>query len=285
MAERELTATYIEGLRLLGRGATADVYLMGDGSALKLFRPEFPKRVMEYEANIARAVDALGLPAPKYLGTAQVTGNGAVRRGILYECAEGPPLLEELLRLKKRRMKTVDELAAAHLALLRKQGTGLPNQRDRFAECLGRTDLSEEERSAVLSLLDSLPPGNAVCHGDYHPGNIHRAPDGLRVLDWMNAYAGNPEGDAIRTILMLESPFMPFPMSGFSRFLFMRLKRKLAHRYRRAMQRGLGFRHYRKWQTVIAAVRLSDGIEEEKRWLKEMIRIGLARSLMKRAQE
>ncbi len=44
-------------------GRTAEVYPWADGQVLKLFRPRWGKQAAEFEARIARAVYAAGLPA------------------------------------------------------------------------------------------------------------------------------------------------------------------------------------------------------------------------------
>lgn len=260
---------------LIGRGATAEVFRAEGDRALKLFYPRMSKAAVEYEAAIAAAVDALDLPAPRFYGLARADDSAGERFGILYEYAGGNSLLEELLQNRKNRKALIDEFARTHLTLTEKNGKGLPAERERFAECLSRTDLGGPRKEAVLALLDTLPKGHAVCHGDFHPGNVHRGPQGLIVLDWMNAYAGNPVGDAVRSIMMLESPFLSFPMNAFRRFGFALLKYRLARRYRRTIERAMPLANYRAWRAVIAAVRLSDGIPEEVKWLNKIIDRGL----------
>ena len=36
----------------------------------------------------------------------------------------------------------------------------------------------------VLALLESLPPGDGLCHGDVHPGNVIMTAEGPRLIDW-----------------------------------------------------------------------------------------------------
>ena len=45
-------------------GHTAEIYAWEDGWILKLFRDWFPKEWVRYEADLARAVQAAGLPVP-----------------------------------------------------------------------------------------------------------------------------------------------------------------------------------------------------------------------------
>ena len=38
--------------------------------------------------------------------------------------------------------------------------------------------------TGVLALLESLPPGDGLCHGDLHPGNVIMTAEGPRLIDW-----------------------------------------------------------------------------------------------------
>jgi Ser/Thr protein kinase RdoA (MazF antagonist) len=41
--------------------------------------------------------------------------------------------------------------------------------------------------AGVSRLLDRLPPGDALCHCDLHPGNVIMTAEGPRLIDWMGA--------------------------------------------------------------------------------------------------
>src|SRR4030095_15455198 len=53
-------------------------------------------------------------------------------------------------------------------------------------------------------ILDGLPAGDRLCHGDFHPGNLLVCADRVSVIDWPNATRGVPEADYARTMLLLE---------------------------------------------------------------------------------
>lgn len=50
---------------LIGRGATAEIYALEDRKALKLFRSNMPKALIEREYNNTRAVAGCGIRAPE----------------------------------------------------------------------------------------------------------------------------------------------------------------------------------------------------------------------------
>lgn len=51
--------------------------------------------------------------------------------------------------------------------------------------------------------LKSLPEGDSVCHGDFHPDNVLLSDDDVTIIDWMDASRGNPLADIARTSIIL----------------------------------------------------------------------------------
>ena len=41
--------------------------------------------------------------------------------------------------------------------------------------------------TGILALIERLPPGDGLCHGDLHPGNVIMTADGPRLIDWAGA--------------------------------------------------------------------------------------------------
>jgi len=44
--------------------------------------------------------------------------------------------------------------------------------------------LPERIATGILTLIDRLAPGDGLCHGDLHPGNVIMTADGPRIIDW-----------------------------------------------------------------------------------------------------
>ena len=44
--------------------------------------------------------------------------------------------------------------------------------------------LPEHIATGILTLIERLPPGDGLCHGDLHPGNVIMTADGPRIIDW-----------------------------------------------------------------------------------------------------
>jgi aminoglycoside phosphotransferase (APT) family kinase protein len=114
-------------------------------------------------------------------------------------------------------------------------------------------------------VLDGLPAGDRLCHGDLHPGNVLVGADGVSVIDWANATRGVPEADFARTVLLLEQAD---PLPGTSLFFrgLMAAGRSLfagafARAYRQRTHDPL--KQLDLWAIAHAAARLAEGIKVE----------------------
>jgi aminoglycoside phosphotransferase (APT) family kinase protein len=63
--------------------------------------------------------------------------------------------------------------------------------------------LPENLRDAALKALETMPDGDRLCHGDFHPGNILLGRSGPVIIDWIDSSIGSPLADAARTSIML----------------------------------------------------------------------------------
>jgi aminoglycoside phosphotransferase (APT) family kinase protein len=85
-------------------------------------------------------------------------------------------------------------------------GLELPSQREILEKAIQIAPrLTVEMKEQVWRALDRLPDGDAICHGDYHPGNIIMSPQGPVVIDWFLGMQGNPLADVVRTSLLCQA--------------------------------------------------------------------------------
>ena len=58
--------------------------------------------------------------------------------------------------------------------------------------------------TGVLTLIERLPPGDGLCHGDLHPGNVIMTADGPRLIDWTGAMRAAAGLDLARCHVILS---------------------------------------------------------------------------------
>lgn len=256
---------------LLGQGRTAEIYAWGDGQILKLFREGWPEEAIHHEEKIAHLVNTLGLAAPRCFGHLQVGS----RIGLLYERIEGPSMLQVLLRAPWRTGRYAHRFAALHAAMHAQSQPTLPSQKASLARRIQSVpQLSGEEKARLIAYLETLPEGDAVCHGDFHPDNILMAPHGPVVIDWNDAKRGHPAGDMARTLLLFRSPASLQGAKGPKRWLLTAAKGGFLRAYLRAYCRLRPFspKEIEAWMPPLAAARLAEGIAGEEEWLLGIVR-------------
>jgi aminoglycoside phosphotransferase (APT) family kinase protein len=257
----------------IAEGRTAEVYRWDDRHILKLYREWCPPDWVEYEARIARAVYAAGVPTPAAGEIVELAG----RRGLIYERLEGKSMLQEINARPWTLLQQARALAELQATINRQSISGLPLYRDRLAYDIRQTEhLDQRLQTQALALLSSLPSGTNLCHGDYHPGNVLITQNGPVVIDWITASAGSPWTDAARTSLILT---IGAKAAGNQVRPIVRLAIRLYHRVYLNRYNTLmpGPNHEReRWMPVIAAARLSENIIPEREALIRIVKEDLA---------
>lgn len=244
----------------LGAGREAEVYAWGADAVLKLYRPGFAGHQAEAAALIA--LDGHHI-APRLLDVVDRDG----RPGLVLERIAGTDLLD-LLRHRPWRVLTLARaLAQTHLAVHDVAAPAdLPDVRQVLAARVEEAGLTAELRGFTLRLLDGLPSGDRLCHGDYHPGNVMVDGDRVAVIDWPNSARGVPEADHARAVLLLRWADPDPGSPPVTRGVIAAGRALLARGYARAYASGAGhpLRDVESWLVVQIAARLSEGIDGER---------------------
>jgi aminoglycoside phosphotransferase (APT) family kinase protein len=251
------------GLTLLAEGREAEVFLRPDGTLLKLLRdPAWASRVQR-EAAALSALNAHRDLAPCCIETVEVDG----RPGLVLERVPGRDLLSVLERRPWLLRRAGRVMAEVHAAM--HDEVAPPSLPELHAELQARiehaSDLPQPLAAFALELLDGLPPGDRLCHGDLHPGNVLGTWDRPVVIDWGDASSGDPVADVARTDLLLRIGTPPPGTSLPLRVLIPMGRRLLADRYLAVYRRlhPVGIGRLERWKVVRAAARFAEGVEEE----------------------
>ena len=169
-------------------GRTAEIIPFEDGKVLKLFFPTIPQPWIDKEVDTGRFIQDRQLPVPKVFQRLKLND----REGIVYERIEGPSLLSVLARKPWTVQRCARLLARLHARVHDVTAPpDLETQKEWARGGIPETNkLSKDLQERVLLLLDSMPEGNQLCHGDFHPGNIIVTHRGPVIIDWMTASKG-----------------------------------------------------------------------------------------------
>jgi aminoglycoside phosphotransferase (APT) family kinase protein len=248
---------------LLAEGREAEVFLRPDGTVLKLLRdPAWASRA-EREAAALRTLRDHGHAAPAVVDVVTVDG----RPGLVLERIEGDNLLALLGHRPQSVLAVARATAVVHLAMHDCPAPGgLPDLHDEVHRRLDVADLlAPAADGAVRRMLDGLPRGDRLCHGDLHPGNILGSLAAPAVIDWGDATRGDPVGDVARTVVLHRFAALPPGSPSSLRALAGVGRRLLVGRYLATYRRSrpVGRDALDRWIVVRAAARLGDPVPDE----------------------
>ena len=248
----------------LAKGRTAEVFLWENNRVLKLFYRDQDKARIIQEAETTHVVREAGLPVPQVRETIEVDG----RHGIVMDRVGGCRM-KTLLRSRPWMLRKIARtLAELHADMHTRIGPRLPSQRERLERRIRDADaLPASVKEAARAVLDQLPDGNTVCHGDFHIDNIlFESPDAF-IIDWANGSRGNPLADVAQTLLLLR--LNPRATNRFSRWTHRAAQKLLRRLY---LERYLQLRPSRREQIAafefpVAVARLGNCIASEREQL------------------
>jgi len=254
-------------------GRTAEVYNWDDGTILKLYHTWCPPNWIELESQAARIIAAAGIPTPAVIGEiVELDG----RRGIVYERVQGISMLQDLNARPWTIISHARALADLQVQYQKLSIPDLYSYRAALGYVIRRAPhIPDETRARLLDLLETLPDGKSLCHGDFHPGNVIISPRGPIIIDWMTAASGSPWADVARTCLLctVGPKAVGDQISPVVRLFVSLYYRAYLKRYRSLQPDREG--ELKRWMPVMAAARLDERIEPEREALLQMVREGL----------
>ena len=255
---------------IIGKGMTAEVYEWGQDKVLKLYFDWYPEDWVKYEAQIGSLVHTAGVSSPAVYEMQEVDG----RKGIIFQRITGRTLFELIESKPWKLVYFAREMARLHAKMHSCIADKLPSQKERIISAVKESsDLFGDNEKTIIDYLDSLPDGKSICHGDFHPDNIIANGKELVIIDWTNAYIGNPFGDVARTCLMIRSPFLPPEAFKLMVTLSRVIKRLIYSAYLKEYTKltKSTFKSIDEWILPIAAARFREKIPGEEKWLINII--------------
>lgn len=186
--------------RFIARGASAELFDLGDGQVVKLFRDSVSDEMIAREADASIHADACGVPTAAAMGRQDRDG----RRGIVYPRLDGGTVMDWVRRTPLRAGWALDQMAAIHAAMHRERGGALRPLKQVLATDIAYGPAPIALQRAAIAYMETLPDGDALTHGDFHLGNVMMTPQGMMIIDWSKAAAGHPAADAVRSEMLMR---------------------------------------------------------------------------------
>jgi uncharacterized protein (TIGR02172 family) len=210
--------------KIVGVGNTATVYEWEEGKVLKLFNQGYPNEAVENEFHNAMAIRDMNFSKPKAYEIISYED----RKGIIYDSVEGESLLDWVMRTGDVQ-ECANYMAKLHKAIVHNKISNVTNYKEFLKYHIPNASLTLDKQKSFLQLIDKLPDGNALCHGDYHPGNILISGGNTYVIDFMNICHGDFLYDIARTVFLVE--YTPVPAEATDSDMILCLKKTLSDLY------------------------------------------------------
>lgn len=243
----------------MATGGNSEIFTLQHNLVLKLLDEGISEAEARKEIMMTSLAHSSGANVPK-VSPELVRDLDTGRSGIVLEQVQGTGLDTIALQAPHRLGWICRRFAVAQSQIHRQQAVaGIEPQRQWIGAHIERARcLSVMQRKQALALLESLPDGDRLCHGDLHLGNVMDTGRGEIVIDWLNALSGEPCGDVARSWVVLRFPTRADLIERW----YLRL---LLPFYLRAYRRcsGDSLQLLRQWILVGAVARLGEFNERE----------------------
>ncbi|GIK84150.1 MAG: hypothetical protein BroJett025_07720 [Patescibacteria group bacterium] len=216
-------------------GRESEIFDIGIGKILKLYSAGFPKEKIAREFQNVQAVSrVVGDLVPHAVEQRVVNG----RHGIVFEKISGKSFMD-LFQEKPVLYFTQSEVLANIARKIHSfEVAGVPTQLESFSELIQSTNrLTKQERAVLMGLLKKSK-AKKLCHGDFHHGNVIKTDEGrIVVIDWMDAFVGDPALDIALTAVNAMVSDAPAHIPQTYRLMYellkkvLRLDKKVIKRY------------------------------------------------------
>lgn len=188
----------VDHLELIGKGSNGTVY-RDDEQVIKVYSEDADLSVIKREDEASKMMLMLGLPV--------VIAYDVVKVGNCYGTVFESIVTDSLAHTLRNHPEQFDKLSEEYVRLYSNiHHTEADKKQFMFVKDIYRkyiqdcSDWYEEaELSRLLDLVDGLPDGDVILHGDFHAGNVMIGDEGLLLIDMADVSYGHPVFDLIST--------------------------------------------------------------------------------------
>lgn len=228
----------------IATGNTAAIYLQ-ENKVIKIFRDHLPASAPMYEANKQQLAYDSGLRVPEVLEVTMIEGKHALVMEYVKGKTLGQLVMEDREQAEHYMGLSVDTQTEIH----NKKIDSLEPMKEKLARQIQSVGcLDDEMKAALLEKLGSMTFESRLCHGDFHLYNLILTDDGIAIIDWVDASAGDIRADVYRSYL-----------------LYSQVSTELAEMYVKVYcdKSGLGKEEIFAWAPIVAAARLAENVATE----------------------
>ncbi len=265
-----MTIASLDAYRLLNEGGQSKIYEYAGDTVLRVPKREMDYDSIHYEFRVYRFLEGK-LPVPRVHEVAEYRDVPC----LVMEKLSGTDLFSVLRKRPLRIASVPGILTGLHGSLFSlKTSDAFNTNHDKARYCIGKaSNLDAALKEKLFTLLDRLPSGTTLCHGDFHPGNIIESGKNRYVIDWSSATIGSPLFDIAHTYLLL----MNTPRLENVPDRVFRVQRKITgyigKRYLTLVcaQNGIAIDSLFPYLLVKAGERCFYGMSSEQEWLHSFI--------------
>jgi uncharacterized protein (TIGR02172 family) len=261
----------INNLQKIATGGQAEIYDLMNGKILRLMLKTDDSFLVDYEYQSIQIAKESGLLVPEIFGKVKVGD----RPGLVMERIDGPTLTKLFQKKPHLLFKKTKELSEIHYNLNSiKAPEHLLDLKNEIRKHTNKSIyINIECKEFVYNLLNQLPDGDRLCHGDFHPGNILMKNGDPYIIDWCAATKADPIADVAHTYLLFRT-VPKIPGSSSIAFNILKLAGLLSSNiYLKSYGKkySIDLNQFSKWLLVRAAQRTYFGFQSEKENLTKFI--------------
>ena len=194
----------IDELELLAQGGQSKIYSLDRNSILRVPQREIDCDRIKYEYEVYKLMQEK-IAVPRVNGFLEVDGKPC----LIMEKITGQDLVAILKTNLLSLFTLPKKLAHIHKNIFSvKIEEKLVTNHEKAKYCITSSSiLNSEQKDRLLYILSTLETGTALCHGDFHPGNIIISNGKEYIIDWSAASYGAAYFDIAHTyLLMINTP-------------------------------------------------------------------------------
>ena len=259
-------------LKLIASGGQADIYELDNDRILRVLRNPEDKTFALAEFSVMKTLKKMGKEVPMVYDFVNVEGRAAIVMERIY----GETMLIQMKKNLYKLFAQVKKLASLQIESAGSaKGLNLTSIKQRARHLISKAEMLDSEmKKFVIDIIDELPDGEDICHGDFHPGNIIISGDKYYIIDWFGVTAGRKLSDIAHTFILLKNTPKIENISKMEHLITKTIGNRIAGSYISNCNKIEPFEwsEFSKWMVVRAAERVFYGMPSEKANLIRFIR-------------